>query len=155
MSQSKIIHQHLYLIILFVTVGMLSLSQTVSEQLYPQFTVESSEICFSFSNPDIVTSSEIAASETRKPCSLHDLVIPPTKTVFFFSRIPINTADKQLLAAVRGVGQVTAERIVSWRQANGNIANRSDLEKIPGIGPRKAQYLASQFTFDTEIDDEY
>jgi len=35
------------------------------------------------------------------------------------------------------VGEVTARRIISWRQSRGPFATAEDLMKVEGIGPAK------------------
>lgn len=52
------------------------------------------------------------------------------------SRIDINTATPQQLAALPGVGPKTAERIVAARQTR-PFATTRDLLRVKGIGPAK------------------
>ena len=49
-------------------------------------------------------------------------------------RIDINRADAWLLAALPGIGQTLAGRIVDYRQKNGPFHSTSELMKIAGIG---------------------
>ena len=50
-------------------------------------------------------------------------------------RVSLNTADSQTLAAILdGIGQVKAERIVAWREANGRFERAGQLLEIKGIG---------------------
>jgi competence protein ComEA len=49
--------------------------------------------------------------------------------------VNINTADAKTLAkALNGVGEVKAEAIVAFREANGAFASAEDLGKVKGIG---------------------
>jgi competence protein ComEA len=49
-------------------------------------------------------------------------------------RVDINRADAWLLAALPGIGQTLAERIVDYRQTNGPFHSTTELMKIAGIG---------------------
>ncbi|MFH0784734.1 MAG: helix-hairpin-helix domain-containing protein [Pseudomonadota bacterium] len=67
---------------------------------------------------------------------------------FFFLPPPINSADKALLMTMKGVGPTLAESIIQYRQKAHVIANIDDLQKIPGIGGKRAVALANELTFD-------
>lgn len=49
-------------------------------------------------------------------------------------RLNINTADAEALQTLPGIGPVLAERIVSYREANGPFQNVSHLKDVTGIG---------------------
>jgi competence protein ComEA len=50
--------------------------------------------------------------------------------------VNINTADKETLTLLPGIGPVTAEAIVAYRKDNGNFKNIDDLVKVKGIGEK-------------------
>lgn len=50
--------------------------------------------------------------------------------------ININTADKELLILLPGIGPVTAEAIVAYRKENGNFKSVDELTKVKGIGDK-------------------
>lgn len=52
-------------------------------------------------------------------------------------RVNLNTASADDLDAIPGVGPVTAEAIVSWRQRNGSFHTVDELMEVDGIGPGK------------------
>lgn len=52
-------------------------------------------------------------------------------------RVNLNTASADELDAIPGVGPVTAESIVSWRQRNGSFHTADELLEVDGIGPGK------------------
>ena len=55
----------------------------------------------------------------------------------FAGPVNINTADADTLdAELNGVGPVTANRIVAYREANGPFAAADDIVKVKGIGQR-------------------
>ncbi|WP_125566274.1 helix-hairpin-helix domain-containing protein [Nocardioides baekrokdamisoli] len=51
--------------------------------------------------------------------------------------VNLNTASADDLDAIPGVGPVTAEAIVSWRQRNGSFHTVDELLEVDGIGPGK------------------
>ncbi|RMF44202.1 MAG: helix-hairpin-helix domain-containing protein, partial [Deltaproteobacteria bacterium] len=55
--------------------------------------------------------------------------------------ININTADFGQLVKLPGIGKVTAERIVAYRQANGPFASVDDLVKVKGVGKKTLEKL--------------
>lgn len=48
--------------------------------------------------------------------------------------ININTADAALLLKIPGIGEVKANEIVAYREANGNFSSVDDLVNVYGIG---------------------
>ena len=55
----------------------------------------------------------------------------------FAGPVNINTAKAETLdAELNGVGPVTANRIVAYREANGPFAAADDIVKVKGIGQR-------------------
>ena len=49
--------------------------------------------------------------------------------------VNINTATKEELTSLKGVGEKRAQDIIDYRTKNGNFKSVDDLEKVPGIGP--------------------
>ena len=49
-------------------------------------------------------------------------------------KININTASKRLLMTLDGIGEKMAERIIEYRQENGNFETPEDIMKVSGIG---------------------
>jgi competence protein ComEA len=50
--------------------------------------------------------------------------------------VDINTADKALLTELPGIGPVTADAILAYRQDNGNFKSIDELTKVKGIGDK-------------------
>jgi competence protein ComEA len=55
--------------------------------------------------------------------------------------IHLNTATLEQLDTLPGVGPVTAQKIVDWRQSHGAFTSVDDLDAIPGIGPARLEQL--------------
>ena len=49
--------------------------------------------------------------------------------------VNLNTASKHLLAYVSGLGPTLAQNIIDYRTANGAFSSRSQLQKVPRLGP--------------------
>lgn len=49
--------------------------------------------------------------------------------------VNINSADKQTLMQVKGVGEKRAEAIIAYREKNGPFKSVDELTEIDGIGP--------------------
>ena len=53
----------------------------------------------------------------------------------------LNTATAEQLDELPGVGPVTAEKIVAYRQKHGAFSSVDELDAIPGIGPARLEQL--------------
>lgn len=56
-------------------------------------------------------------------------------------KVNINTADEAQLQLLPGIGPVLAQRIVAWRQTNGDFAIAEDLLAVEGIGLTKLEEI--------------
>ena len=61
-------------------------------------------------------------------------------------KINLNTADRNRLAKLSGVGPVLAERIVTYRAENGNFASVQELDEVNGIGPSTIKRIFERVT---------
>jgi competence protein ComEA len=55
--------------------------------------------------------------------------------------IRLSTATAEELQTIPGVGPVTAERIIQYREQNGPFRSVEDLDAVPGIGPKRLEQL--------------
>ncbi|MBD5430083.1 helix-hairpin-helix domain-containing protein [Lactobacillus sp.] len=59
-------------------------------------------------------------------------------------KVNINTASVQDLQKLSGIGEKRAEQIISYREQNGNFKSIEDLTKISGIGEKTLEKLKDQ-----------
>lgn len=62
--------------------------------------------------------------------------------------IHINRAGVDELCALKGVGPKLAEKIIEVRDRNGGFSGPQDLQKVPGIGKKKAEGILQGVIFD-------
>jgi competence protein ComEA len=60
--------------------------------------------------------------------------------------VNINTATKEELTTLQGIGEKRAQDIVDYRTKNGPFKTVDDLEKVPGIGPGRMKQIRSQIS---------
>jgi uncharacterized protein len=70
--------------------------------------------------------------------SLDDTVISCVNAV----GVEVNTASKQLLTYVSGLGPSLAQNIVEYRNAHGPFRSREELKKVPRLGPKAFEQAA-------------
>ena len=56
--------------------------------------------------------------------------------------VDVNTASRSLLQQVSGLNATTAKNIVAYREENGPFGNRTQLKKVPKLGPKAFQQCA-------------
>ena len=57
-----------------------------------------------------------------------------TKMVQAQQVVNLNTADKESLLALKGIGEKKAEAIIAWRETNGSFTAVDQLLEVKGIG---------------------
>ena len=70
--------------------------------------------------------------------SLDDVVISSVNEV----GVELNTASKQLLTYVSGLGPTRAQAIIDYRQENGLFRSREELYNVPKLGPKAIEQAA-------------
>ena len=87
---------------------------------------------------DSTESAQLSTEETQ----------PPTEAISF--PIDINTATVSMLDALPGIGPVLAQRIVDYREANGNFTALSQLTNVEGIGSKRLEEILELITIQQE-----
>lgn len=98
---------------------------------------QSSEITVSFPQPaaaslsgDAVIADDAVAGSTVASAN-------PVDT----EKININTATLAELTTLPGIGEVLAQRIIDYREANGPFASPEELTGVSGIGPKRLEAI--------------
>jgi competence protein ComEA len=60
--------------------------------------------------------------------------------------VNINTATKEELTSLKGIGSDRAQDIIDYRTKNGPFKTVDDLQKVPGIGPGFMKRIRSQIS---------
>lgn len=76
--------------------------------------------------------------QNKLQSSLDDTVISCVNAV----GVELNTASKQILSYISGLGPQLARNIVEYREANGAFRKRSELKKIPRLGEKAFEQAA-------------
>ena len=76
-----------------------------------------------------------ASVEPDADLSHIEIYVPREGEEQFPQKIDINRAEPWLLEALPGIGEVTAQAIVDYRNENGPFKRIEDLLKVSGIGP--------------------
>lgn len=75
---------------------------------------------------------------------IEDMNVNQTKNI----KININKSTKEQLEKIPGIGAVLAERIIEYRNENGNFKNIEELKQVNGIGENKfnniKEYICSK-----------
>lgn len=81
--------------------------------------------------------SIVIKSESGKITSLKPLKAVHTQMKETDKRVNINTATKEELDGLPGIGEVLAERIIEYRETNGEFETVEEIMAVSGIGEGK------------------
>lgn len=62
------------------------------------------------------------------------------------TKVSLASATLDQLDELPGIGPVTAQKILDWRQSHGPLRSVDDLDAIPGIGPARVEQLRDLVT---------
>lgn len=73
---------------------------------------------------------------------------PPSQGPATLGKININTATSEQLQLLPGIGESLAQRIIDYRNQNGNFTTTEDLLNVSGIGEKKYANIKDYVTID-------
>jgi protein Tex len=73
---------------------------------------------------------------------LHESLVAVVESVVNQVGVDLNTASAALLTHISGIGPKLAQQIVNYRDEQGPFAERNDLLKVPGLGPKAFEQSA-------------
>jgi competence protein ComEA len=60
--------------------------------------------------------------------------------------VSLGTATQEQLEEIEGIGPVTAQKILEFRDSQGGLGSVDDLDQISGIGPATMESLRAALT---------
>lgn len=60
--------------------------------------------------------------------------------------VNINKATKEELQTLQGIGESTADKIITYRKENGNFKQIEDIKNVPGIGDAKYENIKDKIS---------
>jgi len=123
--------------------GLYSLSGKQLEQNFP-------ELLSLIAKKSVLqeTDSTVSAFTYNSGNPPRQITMPPVVANIFFLPIPINSAGKDILSGLPGIGPVLAEKIIQRREERGVFRSKKDLLDIAGIGPKKFARLVDHIILD-------
>ena len=74
------------------------------------------------------------------------IITKKPETISIPNKININTADKNELTKITGIGPSKAEKIIEFREKNGRFEKKKDLLQVKGIGEKTLEKMSDQIT---------
>ena len=97
-------------------------------------------------NRNTITLSVSAEMQTTppEPATIPEATVATEETVSF--PININTADKETIMLLPGIGEVLAERILAYRAEQGDFTAIEGLLNVEGIGEKRIEEILHLIT---------
>ena len=133
----------LFLVLAFVTGGIIKVYKN-SAQTQQQFNYSSADSEFAAKSASIAQAE--STSVKIEPTVQQRKGASPISKARISSKINLNTATKEELMKLPGVGEATAEQIMNYREEHGIMKSINDLMNVKGIGKKKFERMAPFLT---------
>lgn len=70
-----------------------------------------------------------------------NIITSGTNTNKTIKKVNINTASKEELITLSGIGESTADKIIAYREETGKFSKIEDIKNVPGIGDAKFETI--------------
>lgn len=67
-----------------------------------------------------------------------------------FAAVNLNTATKEELTSIKGVGPAKAQAIINYRQKNGSFKSVDDLKNVKGFGDKSVEKIRASLSVSGE-----
>ena len=84
---------------------------------------------------------QIMVAEVADPALSPSGNVPQTSGAVVAGKVNINLASSSELQTLSGVGEATAEKIITYREAHGSFKSIEELKNVSGIGDKKFEKL--------------
>lgn len=129
----------LFLVITFVLGGILTTFEPFFKQKEKFNYSESDSVFFTRSQQSAMYD---LSRDENLPTDLADKTAKSSRENLLLGAININTASKDELIRLPGVGEVTAERIIIYREEHGPFTTIEEIQNVKGIGKKKFERIA-------------
>ena len=135
-----------WFLVLTLIVGMGIRLFKASTSSKPKFDYSASDSEFAARSQVISAQDSLSTGEEGTDSQSNPAATRPSSTTspkLISKSININTATKDELVQLPGIGEAMAERIILYREENGPFETIDELTNVKGIGKRKLERIAS------------
>lgn len=85
--------------------------------------------------------ARLVLTQKDTTCEIIEGQMPASQRLLFGVKVNLNTASKEDLEALPGIGPSVAQKIIEDRTQNGPFSSIEELDRVKGIGPKTIEAL--------------